>query len=111
MADGTKWRTEGLLAQGLGAHDVVAAVPIYHVHHNIENNQENPCMQNYWSCRQMILMCDINTQNTHLMTRRDPVSMTVFLIRVSGYILRVMYVGWNFNFGNTALDWIQALLE
>ena len=22
-----------------------------------------------------------------------------------------LYVGWNFNFGNTALDWIQALLE
>jgi hypothetical protein len=21
------------------------------------------------------------------------------------------YVGWNFNFGNTALDWIQAQLE
>ena len=23
----------------------------------------------------------------------------------------VMYEGWNFNFGNTMLDWIQALLE
>ena len=22
-----------------------------------------------------------------------------------------MYEGWNFNFGNTTLDWIQALLE
>ena len=24
---------------------------------------------------------------------------------------RVMYEGWNFNFGNTPLDWIQELLE
>ena len=23
----------------------------------------------------------------------------------------VMYEGWNFNFGNTPLDWIQELLE
>jgi hypothetical protein len=31
MTDGTKWRcTEGLLAYGLGAHRVVAAMPIYH---------------------------------------------------------------------------------
>jgi len=28
-----------------------------------------------------------------------------------GVIFRLKYVGWNFNFGNIALDWIQALLE
>ena len=25
--------------------------------------------------------------------------------------LSVIYEGWNFNFGNTPLDWIQELLE
>ena len=24
---------------------------------------------------------------------------------------QAMYEGWNFNFGNTPLDWIQELLE
>ena len=29
-----------------------------------------------------------------------------------GYVLRkVKYEGWNFNFGNTPLDWIQELPE
>ena len=27
------------------------------------------------------------------------------------YIYIVYYEGWNFNFGNTPLDWIQELLE
>jgi VanZ family protein len=37
MTDGTKWRrTKGLLAQGLGAHGVVApftSLPVYHTLH------------------------------------------------------------------------------
>ena len=34
-------------------------------------------------------------------------------IRTDEEILIVMfsYEGWNFNFGNTPLDWIQELLE
>ena len=26
-------------------------------------------------------------------------------------VLTFIYEGWNFNFGNTPLDWIQELLE
>ena len=26
-------------------------------------------------------------------------------------VIYIMYEGWNFNFGNTPLDWIQDLLE
>ena len=34
-------------------------------------------------------------------------------IRYAALILRKtkIYEGWNFNFGNTPLDWIQELLE
>ena len=30
---------------------------------------------------------------------------------ISGSTRSIKYEGWNFNFGNTTLDWIQELLE
>ena len=32
-------------------------------------------------------------------------------IQTCSYLQKIRYEGWNFNFGNTPLDWIQELLE
>ena len=37
--------------------------------------------------------------------------MTTGLQSVRGFASYIKYEGWNFNFGNTPLDWIQELLE
>ena len=41
--------------------------------------------------------------------RKDAIIIELRVLRLASSVF--LYEGWNFNFGNTPLDWIQELLE
>ena len=68
-------------------------------------------------CRNRVSSCNITyvvQQDTQLLLWLNIYSQYVRqldMFRTYRSILRNIYEGWNFNFGNTPVDWIQELLE